>query len=113
MDTAQAIDKRPKAAVYSWYRNKRDKRAVELLYMFCAVTGLRPTMYLDKRTPKEGQPALWRQLCRDVEAGQYQVVMTWLDIPGMQEWCAERGVRYEQVDPFEFFSAMREACSMR
>lgn len=107
------IDKRPRAAVYSFYKNKRDRRAVELLYAFCAISGLRPTMYLDKRTPKEGQPPLWQSLCQDVEAGQYQVVITWLEVPGMAEWCEARGVRFEQVDPFEFSVAMRQTTSMR
>ena len=106
------IDKRPLAAVYSFYRSKRDRRAVELLYAFCAVSGLRPIFYLDRKVTREGQPPAWQHLIADVEAGKYTVVITWLEAPGMAAWCEERGVRYEQVDPFEFSVAMRETSQL-
>jgi len=108
------LDTRPRAAVYSWYRNKRERRAVELLRAFCAVSGLLPTFYLDRKAPRRGQPPpLWQCLCRDVEAGKYAVVITWLDVPGMGEWCEAVGVRYEQVDPFEFSVAIRANSMLR
>jgi len=109
------IDKRPRAAVYSWYRTKRERRGVELLHAFCAINGLKPRFYLDKSVPAEGQPLGWRRLCEDVEAGKYDVVITSSEVeaPGMDKWCEARGVRYEQVNPFEYSVALRESSSLR
>lgn len=106
-NTGDIIDNRPKAAVYSTARSKRDKRAIELLNVFCAVSGLRPTFYLDKQLPKEGQPPGWQRLLEDVAKGQYDVVLTWLSAPGMQEYCTEHNTRFEEVDPFVFSQAIR------
>ena len=110
-----AIDNRPKAAVYSAYKTKRDKRGVELLYAFCAINGIKPRFYLDKTMPAEGQPPGWVRLCADVEAGKYDLVITSsdLDAPGMAEWCAARGVRYAEVNPFEYSMALRDATRLR
>lgn len=104
MDTK---DTRPKAAVYCIVTSKRDNRAAQLLHAFCAVSGLRPTFYIDKRVPPSGQPPGWTQMCNDVASGQYDVVMVWQPVDGMDKWCDAQGVRYVEIEPFAFFNAMR------
>ena len=108
------MDKRTPAACYSWYMTKREKRACELVYCWCAISGLNPTFYLDKRRPKEGQqPPVWQRLMADLDAGKWPVLVLWFDVQGMAAWCEERGVKLLQVDPFEFSRAMRESSLLR
>jgi len=109
----ETIDTRPRAAVYSWCKTKRDKRAIEWLYTFCIINGLWPTFYLDKSIPTEGQPPAWTRLCQDVDAGKYAVVLSWPEAQGMTEWCQARGVRFAQVDPFEFARSMKDSAYLR
>ena len=102
-----AIDERPKTAVYSTCHSKRDKRAIELLHAFCAVNGLRCVFYLDKRMPKGNQPSSWRWLMEDVMDGKFDLVISCLEAPGMEELCARHGAKFEQLDVFDWFRGMR------
>jgi len=102
-----AIVERPKTAVYSTCHSKRDKRAIELLHAFCAVNGLRCVFYLDKRMPKGNQPSSWRWLMEDVMDGKFDLVISCLEAPGMEELCARHGAKFEQLDVFDWFRGMR------
>lgn len=107
-------DTRIKAAVYSYYINKREKRACELVYCWCAISGFAPTFYLDKTRPKRGeQPPVWQRLLIDLDAGKWPVLVLWFEVPGMEAWCEDRGVKIMRIDPFEFSRAMRESTLLR
>ena len=102
------IQERPKAAVYSTLHSQRDKRAVELLQIFCAISGLRCVFYLDKSIPKIGQPPGRQQLLEDIAKGLYDIVITWLEEPGMKGYCEQYKTAFEIVDPFVYFQSMRQ-----
>ena len=101
------IDTRPLVGVYSTCGSKRDRRAVELLSMFCLINGLHCIFYLDKKVAQDEHPPAWDRLCQDIAEGKFQAGLTWLDTPDMEQWCAERGVKWVQVDVFGWFQAMR------
>lgn len=101
------IDKRPKVAVYSTISNQRSRRAVELLHLFCAFNGLHGMFYLDKKAPKEGQPSAWQRLLNDINEGKFDAVITWLEAPGMQEYCESNNTKFVEVDPFYFYQSLR------
>lgn len=101
------IDKRSKTAVYSTLHSKRDNRAVVLLHAFCAINGLRCVFYLDKRISKECQPSAWQLLLEDIAKGSFDVVITWLEVPGMKEFCQEHNTYFERVDPFAYSQGLR------
>ena len=102
------LDNRPRAAVYSTLHSQRAQRAIVLLHAFCAVNGLRCVFYLDKRKPKEGQPSGWQCLLDDISQGKFDMVITWLEAPGMAQFCEEYHTHFEQVDPFVYSQSMRE-----
>lgn len=101
------LDKRPKAAVYSTLHSQRDTRAVMLLHTFCVLNGLRCIFYVDKKLPKEGLPSAWQRLLDDIAKGTYDVVITWLEAPGMADYCKQYDTQFEQVDPFVYSQSIR------
>ena len=100
------IDKRPRTGVYSTNGNRRGRRAIELLYVFCAVSGLHAFFYIDRRLLKEDEPSEWQRLLRDIAEGKLDVVITWLESPEMSAYCQQYGVRFEVVDPWTWYRAM-------
>ena len=104
-----AIDERPKTAVYSTTGSQRDRRAVELLRAFCALYSLRCVFYLDRKMPQEGQSNAWSRLLQDISEGKFDGVITWMQSPEMEQFCAEHGTKYLELDPFDWFQTMRAA----
>lgn len=98
------IDKRPMAAIYGTTASKRDMQAVELWCAFCAANGLHGVLFLDKRIGKTEHPPAWSKLCTEVSKGKFQLVITGLDlnVPAMESWCAQYGVKFERIDIFEW-----------
>lgn len=103
----QPVDTKPKTAVYSTLHNKKDKRAVELLRLFCLFHNLNCVFYLDKRIPKPDAPSQWQNLLDDVTNGKLETVMTWLSAPDMQQFCEGYNTRFVELDIFDWFKAMR------
>lgn len=98
---------KPKTAVYSTLHNKRDKRAVELLRIFCLFNDLHCVFYLDKKIPKPDEASAWKQLLDDVTNGKFETVMTWLSAPDMQRFCEGYNTKFVELDIFDWFQTMR------
>jgi len=104
----ELMDKRTVAAIYGTNASKRDRQAIELFRAFCLVNNLRGVLFLDKRIDNSEHPPAWDRLCDELSKGKFQIVMTWLDldVPAMERWCVQYGVKFEHIDIFEWYSAV-------
>lgn len=97
----------PNVGVYGITRNRRERRGLELLCIYCCVYGLHYAMYQDTTIPVPGQPSGWQRLLDGITRGLFGVVVIWQDAPELKAYCERHGVRLEVVDPFAYFQSLR------